>query len=153
MLGYWNDPQAGADALACGVLRTGDIGTVTPDGEVFVHDRRKLVIVRGGANVYPAEVERTIRTVPGVIAAAVVGLPDARLGARVAAAVHTTEVARPDVTALAERCRAELSRYKVPETWHLTTTPLPRNAMGKIDRRRVAELLTAASVSNAYKDY
>ncbi len=141
MLGYWNNPEATAEVLVDGRLRTGDIGTVTEDGEVFVHDRRKLMIVRGGANVYPAEVERTLQAVPGVIAAAVLGVPDDRLGARVAAVVQTAESAAPDADALAEHCRGLLSRYKVPQQWHLTTTPLPRNAMGKIDRTRVAELL------------
>lgn len=141
MLGYWNNPDATAEVLVDGRLRTGDIGTVTEDGRVFVHDRRKLMIVRGGANVYPAEVERTLQAVPGVLAAAVLGVPDDRLGSRVAAVVQTSAPGVPSSEALTEHCRNLLSRYKVPQEWHLTTAPLPRNAMGKIDRTRVAELL------------
>jgi long-chain acyl-CoA synthetase len=141
MLGYWNAPDATADALAGGVLHTGDIGTVSAAGEVFVHDRRTLMIVRGGANVYPAEVERIVATVPGVVAVSVIGVPDPRLGQRVAALVQIAGPGAVDPTALAERCRDELAKYKVPEVWHLTTEPLPRNAMGKIDRRRLADLL------------
>jgi acyl-CoA synthetase (AMP-forming)/AMP-acid ligase II len=141
MLGYWNDAEASAATLADGLLHTGDVGRVTHDGQVCVYDRRKLVIVRGGANVYPAEIERLLQTVPGVVATAVVGVPDERLGARVAAVVQVTEPGAVEEAALTERCRAELSRYKVPERWYLTATPLPRNAMGKIDRLRLAGLL------------
>jgi acyl-CoA synthetase (AMP-forming)/AMP-acid ligase II len=141
MLGYWNAPEATAEALAGGVLHTGDVGTVSPAGEVVVHDRRKLVILRGGANVYPAEVERVIQPVPGVVAVSVIGVPDPRLGQRVAALVQVAGPDAVDATTLADRCRAELARYKVPEVWHLTPEPLPRNAMGKIDRPRLTELL------------
>jgi long-chain acyl-CoA synthetase len=143
MLGYWENPDATADTMAGGRLHTGDIGTVDADREVRVHDRRKLMIVRGAANVYPAEVERTLQAVPGVIAVAVVGVPDDRLGARVAAVVQTAEADAPDADLLTEHCRAALSRYKVPERWHLTTAPLPRNAMGKIDRPKLSALFAA----------
>jgi len=148
MLGYWENPEATAEALAGGRLRTGDIGTVD-DGEVRVHDRRKLMIVRGGANVYPAEVERTLQAIPGVVAAAVVGVPDERLGARVAAVVQTAEPDTPDAALLTERCRAALARYKVPERWHLTAAPLPRNAMGKIDRPRLGALFAPEAADRA----
>lgn len=141
MLGYWEDPRSTEEVLAGGVLHTGDIGVVTADGQISVHDRRKLVIVRGGANVYPAEVERVLRSAPGVAAAAVLGVPDDRLGARVAAVVQLTEPGAAQTEDLRESCRAQLARYKVPERWHLTTTPLPRNAMGKVDRPRLGELL------------
>jgi long-chain acyl-CoA synthetase len=73
----------------------------------------------------------------------VVGVPDDRLGARVAAVVQTAEADAPDADLLTEHCRAALSRYKVPERWHLTTAPLPRNAMGKIDRPKLSALFAA----------
>ena len=88
MLGYLNAPEETAQALHDGVLRTGDVGRVNERGEVFVTDRRKLVIVRGGANVYPAEVERIIAGYRGVRACAVFGTPDERLGARIVNHVH-----------------------------------------------------------------
>ncbi|KAA9153483.1 acyl--CoA ligase [Amycolatopsis acidicola] len=141
MLGYWRNEQATGEVLADGVLRTGDLGTVSESGEVFVKDRRKLVIVRGGANVYPAEVERIVRTAPGVVACAVLGIPDPRLGARVGIVVQTDGAGATDEAALRERCAAELSRYKVPEVWRITADELPRNAMGKLDRPRLGELL------------
>jgi acyl-CoA synthetase (AMP-forming)/AMP-acid ligase II len=141
MLGYWNNPEETSAALEGGVLRTGDIGTVTDAGELYVRDRRKLVIVRGGANVYPAEVEKALAAVPGVVAAALLAVPDERLGERVGAVVQITRPGAVDVDALVAHCRERLSRYKVPERWHLTDEPLPRNAMGKIDRTRLAPLL------------
>jgi O-succinylbenzoic acid--CoA ligase len=134
MLGYWDDPAATREALHDdGVLRTGDLGRVTGRGEVFVTGRRKLVIVRGGANVYPAEVEGVIAAYPGVRACAVLGTPDDRLGARVAAVVQA-ESAGLDQRGLDAHCRQHLARYKVPERWLITTDDLPRNAMGKLDR-------------------
>ena len=136
MLGYWDDPQATARALAGGVLATGDLGTVSDDGQVSVRDRSKLVIVRGGANVYPAEVERVIGAHAGAVASAVFATADTRLGSRVAAVVQARGPGL-DVDDLRRHCLARLARYKVPETWHVTTGPLPRNAMGKIDRAAV----------------
>jgi long-chain acyl-CoA synthetase len=140
MIGYWDNPEATAATLRDGVLRTGDLGRVSEAGAVFVTDRKKLVIVRGGANVYPAEVERVIAAYPGVRACAVLGTPDERLGARVAAMVQA-EDAGLDLDGLAAHCRERLARYKVPETWRLTTAALPRNAMGKLDRPAIAALL------------
>jgi long-chain acyl-CoA synthetase len=141
MLGYLDDPEATAATLRDGVLHTGDIGRVSETGWVSVRDRRKLVIVRGGANIYPAEVEGVIRAFPGVRAVVVTPVPDERLGARVGAVVEV-EGDGVNVAALTDHCAAALARYKVPERWHLTVTPLPRNAMGKIDRSGVRELLT-----------
>lgn len=141
MLGYWNDSAATAETLGNGVLHTGDVGTVSEDGLVFVHDRQKLVIVRGGANVYPAEVERVIQTFPGVAASAVVGMPDDRLGSRVGAIVQADAGTAIETTELERHCLVELARYKVPERWEVVSRELPRNPMGKIDRSAVASLL------------
>ena len=137
MLGYWNAPEATAQTLRGGVLRTGDVGRVTSDGAVYVTDRKKLVIVRGGANVYPAEVERAIASYPGVLACAVFGAPDGRLGARVAAVIQAEDTGL-DVDGLRLHCAERLARYKVPEGWRVTTRALPRNAMGKLDRPAIA---------------
>lgn len=130
MLGYWE--RGGVRPPEPGPVPTGDIGTVDGDGWLTVLDRKKLVIIRGGANVYPLEVERVIATHPDVAAVAVCGVPDDRLGQRVAAVV---ESAGPplDFDALAGLCRRELSPYKVPEIWSQVDT-LPVNAMGKVQR-------------------
>jgi len=138
MLGYWRDHGSTATALADGVLRTGDLGRVDQDGQVFITDRRKLVIIRGGANVYPAEVERAIGSCPGVVAAAVLGLPDDRLGSVVAAVVQISPGTSTGPGQLREHCRGLLARYKVPERWLVSTDELARNAMGKPDRQRLA---------------
>lgn len=138
MLGYWADPPATAAALRDGVLRTGDLGRVDETGQVFITDRRKLVIVRGGANVYPAEVERIIQSCAGVVAAVVLAIPDDRLGSRVAAVVQASPESPVELIGLQEHCRGLLARYKVPERWRVTTEELPRNAMGKIDRQQLA---------------
>ena len=131
MLGYWNRPDATAEALRGGVLHTGDLGCVDASGEVFVRDRRHDLIIRGGANVYPAEVERVIHEDPDVAACAVVGKPDERLGERVVAFVEPTPGVALDPDALAARCRRELAAYKVPEEW-IVVDAMPRNAMNKI---------------------
>jgi len=139
MLGYWNRPDATAEALRDGRLHTGDLGSVDAGGHLFVRDRKNLVIVRGGANVYPAEVERVLLGAPGVAACAVVGVADGRLGERVAAAVQLRPGAEADADALVAYCAAQLARYKVPERW-VFVDELPRNSMGKVQRRELAGL-------------
>jgi acyl-CoA synthetase (AMP-forming)/AMP-acid ligase II len=116
-------------------LRTGDIGIVDGDSYVYVRGRSTSLIIRGGSNVYPAEVERAILEVPGVDGVAVVGIPDERLGQRVGAALELAEGV--DITAdqLLEHCRGALAGYKVPDQWLFR--PLPRNAMGKVVRPEV----------------
>ena len=138
MLGEWQDGRVIPGPS--GPLRTGDLGTVDQGGRLHIRDRRKLVVVRGGANVYPAEVERVLLTIPGVAAAAVFGLPDERLGERVAAVVQPVAGRELAVAALVEGCRRELAAYKVPERWALVDE-LPRNAMGKVVRPLLPALL------------
>ncbi len=141
MLGYWNRPEATAEALRGGLLHTGDLGCVDADGEVFVKDRRHDLIIRGGSNVYPAEVERVLHEDPRVAACAVVGKPDERLGERVVAFVEPAGGATVTSDDLAERCRAELAAYKVPEEWHFVDS-MPRNAMNKILKTDLRARLT-----------
>jgi acyl-CoA synthetase (AMP-forming)/AMP-acid ligase II len=131
MLGYWRRPEATAEALRDGVLHTGDLGYVDAHGEVFVKDRRHDVIIRGGANVYPAEVERVVHDDPRVAACAVVGKPDDRLGERVVAFVEVAPGRSVTSEELVDYCRTQLAAYKVPEEWHFVET-MPRNAMNKI---------------------
>jgi acyl-CoA synthetase (AMP-forming)/AMP-acid ligase II len=139
MLGYWRRPEATAAALAGGDLHTGDLGEVDADGYLHIRDRKSLLIVRGGANVYPAEVERVLLEAPGVGACAVLGVPDERLGERVVAVV---EAAAPplDEEAVRAHCLAHLARYKVPERF-VAVEALPRNAMGKVIRADLGSLV------------
>lgn len=135
-LGEWRDGAVVSGPA--GPVATGDIGSVDADGWLTVVDRRKLIIVRGGANVYPAEVERVLRLHPAVTEAAVFGVPDERLGEKVAALVQLgAEIATGN---LEELCRQHLARYKVPEVWSVVDS-FPKNAMGKIIRTRLPGLL------------
>jgi long-chain acyl-CoA synthetase len=140
MLGYWGEPSSRPDGPAeDGVLRTGDLGSVDQDRRLFVTDRKKLLIIRGGANIYPAEVERVLSDAPGVQACVVLGVPDLRLGQRVVAVVEEAPGQTVDTTALGEICAANLAKYKVPEQF-VVVPKLPRNAMGKVKGGELVEL-------------
>jgi acyl-CoA synthetase (AMP-forming)/AMP-acid ligase II len=139
MLGYWRRPDATADALRGGELHTGDLGFIDGDGNLMVRDRKSLVIIRGGANVYPAEVERVLHEAPGVAACAVMGVEDERLGERVVAAIELAAGAQVTEADLREHCLANLAKYKVPERF-VFVDGFPRNSMGKISRRDLPAL-------------
>lgn len=134
MLGYWNQPEASDEALRGGVLHTGDLGALDSDGNLFIRDRKSDLILRGGANVYPAEVERVLHADPRVAACAVIGRADERLGERVVALVQVAEGAHASEDELREHCRAELARYKVPDEIRFVAD-FPRTPMGKIIKR------------------
>jgi acyl-CoA synthetase (AMP-forming)/AMP-acid ligase II len=140
MLGYWQRPDATLQALVGGELRTGDVGYLDDDGFLHVRDRLSLLIIRGGANVYPAEVERVFAEYPGVAASAVVGVADERLGERVMALVEPSPGAELDLDALRAHLADNLARYKVPERI-VVVDAFPRNAMGKIVRTDLPGLL------------
>jgi long-chain acyl-CoA synthetase len=142
MLGYWRQPDESARALKDGLLHTNDIGLLDADGYLFLKDRKHDMILRGGANVYPAEVERVLAQHPAVVSSAVLGVADDRLGERVVAAVELvpgTSVTAEDLRAL---CQGELARHKVPETI-LIVESLPRTSMGKVRRREARALFEA----------
>ncbi|MFI2228405.1 class I adenylate-forming enzyme family protein [Nocardia testacea] len=138
MLGHWAGGRI--QPAPDGPIATGDIGTVDADGWLTVLDRKKMVIIRGGANIYPLEVERVLATHPSVGRAAVCGVPHERLGQQVAAVIETNG-GPVDFAVLAEHCRGELAGYKVPEVW-AAVDALPLNAMGKVVRTELAGLLT-----------
>jgi acyl-CoA synthetase (AMP-forming)/AMP-acid ligase II len=140
VLGYWNRPEATAAALAGGMLHTGDLGEVGPDGHLRVVGRKSQIIIRGGANVYPAEVERVLVEAPGVGACAVVGVPEERLGERVGAVIEPAAGAQVDIAAVLAHCRQSLAGYKVPE-WVAIVEQLPRNQMGKVPTGDARQLL------------
>jgi acyl-CoA synthetase (AMP-forming)/AMP-acid ligase II len=133
MLGYWRDPDASAKAITPDRwLRTGDIGTLT-EGRLRLTARRSDLILRGGENVYPAEVEAVLAEHPAVKECAVIGVEHRDLGQEVAAIVVVRDTASSE-TELREFLAAKLAYYKVPTRWRLTTEPLPRNATGKVRR-------------------
>lgn len=131
--GYFRRPRDSAEALRGGWLHTGDIGYLDADGYLYVLDRRDDLIVSGGENVYPAEVEEVLRAHPDVADAAVVGVPDDSWGQMVVAAVVLREPARTSEEALLAFCRERLAPYKVPKELRFVTA-LPRNAAGKLLR-------------------
>ncbi len=139
MLGYWGRPEASAEALRDGVYHTGDLGFLDEEGVLFIRGRRNELILRGGANVYPAEVERAFQEHPGVAACAVLGLPDERLGQRVAAAVQLEPGAAASPEELRRYVAERVARYKVPDRIALVDV-LPRNAMAKVLKRELEEL-------------
>jgi acyl-CoA synthetase (AMP-forming)/AMP-acid ligase II len=140
MLGYWGQPEATAEVLAGGELHTGDLGLLDGDGYLHLRDRKSLVIIRGGANVYPAEVERVLHEAAGVAASAVLGVADERLGERVVAIVEPVAGATLVEEELRAHCLANLAKYKVPERF-VVVDAFPRNAMGKIIRTDLPALL------------
>jgi long-chain acyl-CoA synthetase len=139
--GYWARPGDTADALlADGWLRTGDIVEVSADGFVTIVDRLKELIITGGFNVSPSEVENALEAHPDVDAAAVVGLPRSSGGEEVAAAVVLRDGAALDADALRDFCRTRLTAYKVPRRI-VVVDDLPRSLIGKVLRRQVRERL------------
>jgi acyl-CoA synthetase (AMP-forming)/AMP-acid ligase II len=146
MLGYWRQRQATRSTLHAGWLHTGDIGHMDPTGMVFIRGRSKEMILRGGANVYPAEVERVLLHDTRVREAIVLGVPDDRLGEAVVAVIESHGIVdTANLTAdLMARATAELARYKRPD--HYVVRPeLPRNAMGKVERHKLRQEVLMAS--------
>ncbi len=133
MLGYWNRPDESAAALRGGLLHTGDIGSLDVHGNLTIRDRKNDLIIRGGANVYPAEVERVLHEDPAVAACAVIGVPDDRLGERVVAFVEVMEDSAVSEADLLELCGRHLARYKVPDSVTFVDG-FERTPMGKIKK-------------------
>lgn len=134
MLGYWGDPEATESSTAPHRwFRTGDLGTMV-DGHLRISTRRSDLILRGGENVYPAEVENQLATHSAVRECIVLGSPHDDLGEEVAAVVVVAPGTEVTEDELCEHAGARLARYKVPSRWQITTTDLPRNATGKVNR-------------------
>jgi long-chain acyl-CoA synthetase len=132
--GYWNLPDQ--DPFTDGFFHTGDIGYLDGDGFLYITDRAKDVIVRGGENVASAEVEAVLDAHPAVLESGVVGVPDADLGEAVKAFV-VVQSPVPDAAELSEFAADRLASYKVPTHWELRTEPLPRNPSGKVLKARL----------------
>jgi long-chain acyl-CoA synthetase len=129
---YWRKPEATREVLvAGGWLRTGDIGHFE-DGRLYINSRARDMILRGGENIYPVEIEQRIEAHPDVAEAAVLGVDHEELGQEVKAVVVPRPGAHPDPAALAAFVGETLAAYKVPAHWELRAEPLPRNAAGKV---------------------
>ncbi len=136
MRAYWLHPEANQEAFRDGWFRTGDLGSLDSRGALRVFDRRSDLIISGGENVYPAEVETVLLGHPSVAEAGVRGAPDDRFGARPVAWVVLAEGRPVAEESLRDHCRGHLAAYKVPVRIHATAS-LPRNAAGKLLRRRL----------------
>lgn len=146
--GYLNRPEATAESITDGWLHTGDIAYIDEDGFIFLVDRAKDMVLRGGENVYCAEVENALFAHDAVAETVVFAVPDERLGEEVGAAVYLRPEAEGGAEAIAaalrEHCRASLAPFKVPRYLWLLDEPLPRNANGKFVKRELRESLDVA---------
>lgn len=141
--GYWNNPQATADNFIGGYWRSGDVGRVDHEGFVYVMDRRKDMLNRGGYKIFSVEVENVLCQHPDVLEAAVVAKSCPVLGERVHVFVAAREGRTLDAEVLRHFCATRLSDYKVPESYTLSTEPLPRNANGKVVKLELRQRLSA----------
>ncbi|WP_394944095.1 class I adenylate-forming enzyme family protein [uncultured Ilumatobacter sp.] len=143
--GYWNRPEATAETIVDGWLRSGDIGRLDNEGFVYVSDRAKDMILRGGENIYCAEVEATIYEHPAVYEAAVYGIPNERLGEELACHVMVKGGVTLDAGDLQKFVGERLAKFKVPTVITIVNESLPRNASGKILKRDLRDALIANS--------
>jgi long-chain acyl-CoA synthetase len=130
--GYWNRPEVNAEMFVDGFFRTGDIGYLDDDGFLYITDRIKDVVIRGGENVYCVEVEAVLESHPSVHEAAVVGVPHEDLGEEVKAIVVLEDGHDVDENILATHAGLHLASFKVPSVWEVRSVPLPRNPSGKV---------------------
>ncbi len=137
--GYWDRPEATAETIVDGWLRSGDIGRIDEEGFVYIEDRAKDMILRGGENVYGAEVEAAIYEHPAVHEAAVFGVPDERLGEEVGVTVHLRLGQELTADELRAFLAVKIASFKVPRYVWFLDTPLPRNAAGKFLKRELRD--------------
>ncbi|HEV2450419.1 MAG TPA: AMP-binding protein [Streptosporangiaceae bacterium] len=142
--GYWHAPEATAAALSAGWLHTGDIGHLDADGYLYVVDRKKDLIIRGGFNVYPRDVEDVLITHPAVAQAGVVGRPDQRLGEEVVAFAALRPGASTTPEELMDHARARLAATKYPREVRIVPG-LPLTSVGKLDRKQLRSWLATGS--------
>jgi acyl-CoA synthetase (AMP-forming)/AMP-acid ligase II len=137
---YWRNPQATKAALTDdGFVRTGDIGYLDEDGYLFIVDRKKDIIIRGGENISAAEVEAAVYACPDVAEAAVFGAPDERLGEVPVTVIHARAGSRLDEAKLRDFLHGKLAAFKIPARMIFSAEPLPRLGTGKIDRVELKE--------------
>nr|WP_277817140.1 AMP-binding protein [Solimonas terrae] len=138
MSGYWNKPEETRAAFHGDWYRTGDLARIDEHGCFTIVDRKKNMLISGGVNIYPAEVERAMAQIPGVIECVVLGLPSERWGQEVAAIVHAPTL--KDAAIVLDHARTLLGTYKAPKQLRLSDQPLPKTPSNKIARTQLAEL-------------
>lgn len=137
--GYWNKPEATAETLVDGWLRSGDIGRIDEEGFIYVQDRAKDMVLRAGENVYCAEVEAALYEHASVYEAAVFGLPHERLGEEVAVAIYPRSGHTLDAEEIQRHMKQRVASFKVPSVVEIVSEPLPRNPAGKILKRQIRD--------------
>jgi long-chain acyl-CoA synthetase len=137
--GYWNKPDATAETFVEGWLHTGDLARIDEEGLLYIVDRKKDMINRGGENVYSIEVENALVSAPGVGEAAAVGVPDEMMGEKVGAVLVPAAGSELDVDAVLAHCRGRLADFKVPQFIAVREEPLPRNPGGKVLKGQLRE--------------
>ncbi len=142
--GYLNRPEDTAETITDGWLHTGDIARIDEDGFIFIVDRAKDMVLRGGENVYCAEVEAAIFELDEVLECAVFGVPDDRLGEEVAGAIVVREGCSLTGAQIRQYCAPKIAKYKIPRYLWLQTELLPRNANGKFLKRDLRDRLDLA---------
>jgi fatty-acyl-CoA synthase len=152
MLGYWDEPEKTADVLRNGWMHTGDLATMDADGYLNIVGRIKDMVIRGGENVYPREVEEFLYTHPDIVDAQVIGVPDAKYGEELMAWVRLRDGASLDADALREFCTGKLAHYKIPRYVHVVDE-FPMTVTGKVRkvqmRQEAVELLGLQDVAAA----
>ncbi len=136
---YWNDPEATAATIRDGWLHTGDLGTLDEEGYLTIVERKKDMVISGGENIYPAEVEAVLVTLPQVAEVAVIGIPDDAWGEAVCAVARLKEGETLTLEEVAAHCAGKLGRYKIPRKLVLIDEPLPRTPSGKVLKRALRE--------------
>ena len=150
MAGYWRNPEATAETIRDGWLRTGDVGRLDADGFLTLSDRSKDVIISGGTNIYPREVEEALLTHPSVAEVSVVGAPDPEWGEIIVACLTLRPGARLDPIALDAHCLQNIARFKRPKLY-LDLAELPKNNYGKVLKTELRTIVAAARKTSGQK--
>jgi fatty-acyl-CoA synthase len=155
MIGYWDEPEKTADVLRRGWMHTGDLATMDEDGYVNIVGRIKDMVIRGGENVYPREIEEFLYTHPDVVDAQVIGVPDEKYGEELMAWVRLREGGTLDADTVREFCSGKLAHYKIPRYVHVVDE-FPMTVTGKVRKVQMREaaieilgLESAAGVKHA----
>ncbi|MFQ5409555.1 MAG: long-chain fatty acid--CoA ligase [Anaerolineales bacterium] len=136
---YWNNPAATAETVRDGWLLTGDLGKVDEEGYLYIVERKKDMIISGGENIYPAEIEGVLAAMEQIAEAAVIGIPDPDWGEAVCVVARLKEGQALTLDEVVQHCSDKLGKYKLPKKLVITEKPLPRNPTGKLLKRVIRE--------------